>query len=345
MQGGALAGRDDEGGGAGAGGLGDLDLAGDTERLGDAGHCGERLGRGAALEIAAGHGDAQAADAGLQRRQRRLGRALGAHGVLGIVALHGVVGERQVPRGARQRPHVIEARHEREGAGAGEAAVGRLQAEDAAERGRHADRAVGVGAERDRHQPAGHRRARAARGAAGHMRGVVRVARGAVVHVLAGEVVGVLAHVERADEDGAGSLQPRDQRGVGGGGRAVAVDLGAGQRRQARPRRTGSSPRTARRRAAPAARPLARAASMARASPAPARAVTAVKALSALSRSAMRASAASTTSTAVRLPAATAAAISAADAQVSMRVTPRTRGPAPPRPAARTRQPSPPRAA
>ena len=45
--------------------------------------------------------------------------------------------------------------------------------------------------------------------------GVVRIARGAVVHVLAGEVVGVLAHVERADQHGAGRLQPRDQRRVG----------------------------------------------------------------------------------------------------------------------------------
>ena len=216
----ALAGRDDEGGGAGARGLRDLDLAGDAERLGDLGHRGQRLGRGAAPEIAAGDGDAQAADAGLERRQRRLGGPLGADGVLGVVALHGVVGERQVARGARQRPHMIEARHEREGAGAREPAVGRLQPEEAAERGRHADRAVGVGAERDRHQAAGHRCAGAARRAAGHMRRVVRVARGAVVHVLAGEVVGVLAHVERADEDGAGRLQPRDQRGVGGGRRA-----------------------------------------------------------------------------------------------------------------------------
>ena len=35
---------------------------------------------------------------------------------------------------------------------------------------------------------------------------------GAVVHVLAGEVVGVFAHVERADQHRAGGLQPRDQR-------------------------------------------------------------------------------------------------------------------------------------
>ena len=128
---------------------------------------------------------------------------------------------------------MIEARHERKGAGARQPAVGRLEAEQAAERGRHADRAVGVGAERDRHQPAGHRAARAARRAARHAVRVVRIARGAVVHVLAGEVVGVLAHVERADQHRAGRLEPRDQRGVGRGGRVLAVDLGAGQRRQA----------------------------------------------------------------------------------------------------------------
>ena len=109
---------------------------------------------------------------------------------------------------------MIEARHERKGARARQPAVGRLQAEQAAERGRHADRAVGVGAERERHQAAGDRAARAAGRAAGHAADVVRIARGAVVDVLAGEVVGVFAHVERADQHGAGRLQPRDQRGV-----------------------------------------------------------------------------------------------------------------------------------
>src|SRR5439155_25517517 len=58
--GGALAGGDDEGGGAGASGLWDLDLAGGTESLGDPLHGGECLGRGAAPEIAAGNRDAQA---------------------------------------------------------------------------------------------------------------------------------------------------------------------------------------------------------------------------------------------------------------------------------------------
>ncbi|MEJ2655556.1 MAG: hypothetical protein P8Z69_09775 [Acidihalobacter sp.] len=47
--------------------------------------------------------------------------------------------------------------------------------------------------------------------------------------VLAGEVVGVFAHVERAAEHGAGVLQTFDERGVRCRGRVVAVDLGAGE--------------------------------------------------------------------------------------------------------------------
>ena len=43
---------------------------------------------------------------------------------------------------------------------------------------------------------------------------VVRVAADAVVRVLAGEVVGVLAHVERAEQHGAGGVHPPHQRGV-----------------------------------------------------------------------------------------------------------------------------------
>jgi hypothetical protein len=69
---------------------------------------------------------------------------------------------------------------------------------------------------------------------AGHVVGGVGVARGPVVHVLAGEVVGVLAHVERADQHGAGRFEPRDQGLVGLGRRALAVDLGAGQRWETR---------------------------------------------------------------------------------------------------------------
>src|SRR3546814_1357321 len=84
---------------------------------------------------------------------------------------------------------------------AAEPPEGRLQAEQAAERRGHPDRAVGVRAERQRHHAGGDRGARAARRAAGHARRVMRIARRAVMHILAGEVIGVFAHVERADED------------------------------------------------------------------------------------------------------------------------------------------------
>ena len=62
---------------------------------------------------------------------------------------------------------------------------------------------------------------------------VVGIAGRAVVGILAGEVVGVLAHVERADQDAPGRFQPRERSRIGPGRRAIAIDLGAGARRQA----------------------------------------------------------------------------------------------------------------
>ena len=62
---------------------------------------------------------------------------------------------------------------------------------------------------------------------------IVRIVRGAVVDVLAGEIVGIFAHVERADEHGAGRFQPLDQRRVACRRRQLAIDLGTGKRRQA----------------------------------------------------------------------------------------------------------------
>ena len=56
----------------------------------------------------------------------------------------------------------------------------------------------------------------------------VRIARGAVVDVLAGEVIGVFAHVERAHQDGAGLFHAPDQRAVARRRCAFAVDARAG---------------------------------------------------------------------------------------------------------------------
>ena len=47
------------------------------------------------------------------------------------------------------------------------------------------------------------------------------------MHVLAGEVVGVFAHVERADQHGAGGFQALDQCCVTRRRRTIAVDLRA----------------------------------------------------------------------------------------------------------------------
>ena len=69
---------------------------------------------------------------------------------------------------------------------------------------------------------------------------VMRIARWAVVRILAGEVIGIFAHVERTDENGAGGLQPFDQRGVARGRFAVAVDLASPRASASPSHRTGS---------------------------------------------------------------------------------------------------------
>ena len=63
---------------------------------------------------------------------------------------------------------------------------------------------------------------------------VMRIARRAVVNILAGEVVGVFAHIERAEEDGAGGFEPLDQRRVAMRRRIVAIDFRAGDGGNAR---------------------------------------------------------------------------------------------------------------
>ena len=77
----------------------------------------------------------------------------------------------QSSHGARERARVIERRRERHHAPARATAIGRLHADDAAERRRLADRAAGVGAGRAHRQPRRHRGRRTAGRAAGHQHG------------------------------------------------------------------------------------------------------------------------------------------------------------------------------
>ena len=177
----------------------------------------------------------------------RLGRAGRARGVIGIGSLHRIIGQREIADAARERAEMIEAGDERKRPRARQPAIGRLQPEDAAERRRHPDRTVGVGAQRQRHQAAADRTAGAARRAAGHARHIMRIARRPVMHVLAGEIIGVFAHVERADQHRAGGFQPLDQGGIARRRLQVAIDLRSGAGWQGPAHRTDFSPRTARR--------------------------------------------------------------------------------------------------
>ena len=130
------------------------------------------------------------------------------------------------------------------------------------------------------------------------------------MHVLAGEIVGVLAHIERADQHGAGGFEPPDDRRIafaGGASRLIlepasVVSPAISNRFLTANGTPARGPSGSRGRASSMARARARARSS----------VTAVKALNCGPRSRMRASAAATMLAAVLRPAATAAAISAA---------------------------------
>ena len=94
-------------------------------------------GLAGAGEIAAEPGDAQA------RRSRPeassadgIGATSACAGSCLVAPEHRVVGEREIGDGAGERPDVVEARDERKRAGPRQAPVGRLEAEDAAERAR-----------------------------------------------------------------------------------------------------------------------------------------------------------------------------------------------------------------
>src|SRR5262252_3050123 len=134
--------------------------------------------------------------------------------------------------------------------------------------------------------------------------------------VFAGEIVGVLAHVERADENGAGPLQSLDQRGV-------ARRFGVVSRLLLEPATVGM-PSTSNKfltangtpASGPRLRPWLRARSIAAALARARSTVTVVKALSFRLSRLILASAASVTASALRSPLATACAIFEALAQL-----------------------------
>ena len=142
--------------------------------------------------------------------------------------------QRRVGDVAGQRPALVERRGEGDHPVARDRAVGGLQPDDPAERGRLADRAAGVGADRAGRQAAGDRRGRAAGGAAGDAAAVPGVEHRPVGRVLVRGAHRELVHVGLAEHAGAGVVEaPHRGRGVG---RPVALeDAGAGRGRR-RPR-------------------------------------------------------------------------------------------------------------
>ena len=159
-------------------------------------------------------------------------RQLDGRRVAGILAGDDLVEARVVADGLRQRADLVEARGEGDDPVAGDRAVGRAQADDAAERGRLLHRAARVGAERPGREPAGDRRRRAAGRAARDALGVPGVPGRAVGGVLGGRAHGELVQVRLAEDGQAGRLAARGDRRVEDR-RVADEDLRARRRRDA----------------------------------------------------------------------------------------------------------------
>ena len=122
--------------------------------------------------------------------------------------------QRRVAHRAGDRPDLVERGGEGDQAVARHPAVGRLEPDHAAERRRLADRAAGVGAERQRHAAGRHRRRRAAARAAGHRVEVPGIARHLERRVLARRAHRELVEVglaERAPRRRRAGARPRSR--------------------------------------------------------------------------------------------------------------------------------------
>ena len=159
-------------------------------------------------------------------------RELDRRRVAGVAAGDRPVEARAVADGLRDRADLVEARREGDDAVARDRAVGRAQADEAAERRGLLDRPARVGAEAPRGEPACDRGGGAAGRAAGHALGIPGVLRRAVGRVLRGRAHGELVQIGLADERQPGLLDPRRDGGVEDGDVALE-DAGAGRGRDA----------------------------------------------------------------------------------------------------------------
>ena len=137
-------------------------------------------------------------------RGGRLDRPVHRGGVHRIESGHGVVGERGVFDGPRERTDLIEAGGERDQSVARDSSVRRLETDCVAKRAGLANRTAGVAAGADRCLERGHGCGRSAARAARNAREIVRIARDAERGVLAGAPHREFVHVGLADRHAAG---------------------------------------------------------------------------------------------------------------------------------------------
>ena len=154
----------------------------------------------AAQVVTLGHGD--------RLRQLHRGR------VAVIPAGDHLQRQRRVAHRQRERADLVERAAEGDQAMARDGAVCGLHPDHPAERRRLPDRAAGVGAQRERGQPGGHGRRRAAARPARHHARVPRVVRGAEGGVLRGRAHRELVHVGLAERDQPGCAGAGDHAGV-----------------------------------------------------------------------------------------------------------------------------------
>jgi len=177
------------------------------------------------------HADAHALQVGALRQLHGL-RQVDRRRVAGVAAGEDRIEERTVADVPRHRPDLVEARRERNDAEPRDGAVGRTQADVAAERCGLLDRATRVGAERPRREPRRNRGRGAAAGAAGDARRVPRVPGRAVRGVLGRRAHRELVRVRLPEHAQAVRLAALDHGRVVD--RQVALeDLRAGGRRDA----------------------------------------------------------------------------------------------------------------
>ena len=159
--------------------------------------------------------------------------------VAGVAPLHRREQQRRVGDVAGQRPALVERGGEGDHPVARDRPVGRLQADDPAERRRLADRAAGVGADRAGRQAAGDDRRRAAGGAAGNALAVPRVEHRPVGRVLVRGAHRELVHVGLAEHR---APRPRSASAPPSPCRAAGSPRGCASRRWSAPPRCRRCP-------------------------------------------------------------------------------------------------------